>query len=70
MAHRSRGAFTPEYLSTNPWLTQFQPETPNAIASLQQAEEPSIVSKFDRCSVFQTTKLNLLDAQCIVEEHS
>lgn len=65
-----QNAFTPEYLSTNPWLTQFQPETPNAIASLQQAEKPLIISKFDRCSVFQTTKLNLLDAQCIVEEHN
>ncbi len=61
-----QAAFTPEYLSTNPWLSQFQPETPNAIASLQQAKEPSIVSKVDRCSIFKTTKLNLLNAQCIV----
>ncbi len=64
-----QAAFTPEYLSTNPWLVQFQPETPNAIASLQQAQEPSIVSKLDRCSVFKTTELNLLNTQCIVTEH-
>lgn len=60
-------AFTVEYLNSNPWLKQFQPETQNAIASLQQAKQPAIITQIDRCSVFQTTKFNLLDTKCLLD---
>ncbi len=60
-------AFTAKYLSENSWLNQFQPETNNAISALQQSIKPSIISKIEQCSIFRTAKLNLLDAQCIVE---
>ena len=62
-------AFTPQYLRDNPWLNQFQPETKNAILSLQQGTKPLIMSKIERCSIFRTAKLNLLDAQCITENY-
>ena len=62
-------AFTPQYLSENPWLNQFQPETKNAILSLQQGTKPLIISKIERCSIFRTAKLNLLDTQCITENY-
>ena len=62
-------AFTPQYLKENPWLNQFQPETKNAILSLQQEKKPLIISKIERCSIFRTAKLNLLDAQCITENY-
>lgn len=58
-------AFAVEYLSNNSWLNQFQPETKNAI-SLLEPKKSLIISKIDRCSIFRTRKLNLLDAQCIV----
>ena len=60
-------AFTVEYLNSNPWLKQFHPETPDAIASLQQAKQPAIISQIDRCSIFQTTKFNLLDTKCLLD---
>ena len=62
-------AFTPKYLRENPWLNQFQPETKNAILSLQQGKKPLIISKIERCSIFRTAKLNLLDAQCITKNY-
>ena len=62
-----RDAFTIDYLKHNGWLQQFQPETQNAITNLQQTK-PLIASKSDRCSVFQTAKLNLLDAKCVAND--
>ena len=63
-------AFTSEYLNNNPWLKQFQPEVRDAIASLQQAKQPAIINQINRCSVFQTTKLNLLDTKCLLDEET
>ncbi|MBE9047506.1 hypothetical protein IQ255_24405 [Pleurocapsales cyanobacterium LEGE 10410] len=61
-----QNAFTIPYLKDNLWLKQFQPEADRAIASIQQ-KQPLIVSKLDRCSIFQTAELNLLDTKCIVK---
>ncbi|MEM9506336.1 MAG: hypothetical protein AAGA16_01480 [Cyanobacteria bacterium P01_E01_bin.35] len=63
-----REAFTVDYLSQNTWFNQFQPETQNAITSLQQRKQPSIVGKIEQCTIFQTAKHNLLDAQCLREQ--
>ena len=60
-------ALTTEYLSQNSWLNQFQTEIKAAISSLQQGHQPAIVNYIEQCSIFSTTKLNLLDAQCIAE---
>lgn len=61
-------AFTVEYLNSNLWWGQFQPEMQNAIASLHQAKQPAIISQIDRCSIFRTAKLSLLDTKCMLEE--
>lgn len=61
-----KNAFEINYLEDNGWLQQFQSETQNAINNLQQGK-PSIIDKIDRCSVFQTVKLDLLDARCIAK---
>ena len=61
-----KNAFEVDYLKDNSWLQQFQPETQNAIANLQQGK-PAIVDKIDRCSIFTTAKLNLLDARCVAK---
>ena len=62
-------AFTTQYLTENSWLNQFQPQTKNAILSLQQGKQPSIVSKIERCSIFRNAQLNLLDARCITKNY-
>ena len=63
----NRQAFTAEYLYTNSWLNQFPLEIKTAIASLQNSQ-PAIISQSDRCSIWQTSELNLLDAKCLLEE--
>ena len=60
-----RDAFDNLYLTNNPWLTQFQPEASRAISFLQSNEQSIIALRSDKCSIFQTEKLNLLDAQCL-----
>lgn len=65
-----KNAFTSKYLEKNSWLKQFQPETDKAIASLQQATMPIVSSKIEQCSIFQTEELDLLDAQCIINQSS
>ena len=62
-----KNAFTADYLEDNSWLQQFQPETQNAIDNLQRGE-PAIADKIARCSVLETTTLNLLNAQCIASD--
>ena len=61
-----KNAFEIDYLQDNKWLQQFQPETQNAIANLQQGK-PAIVDKIPRCSVLETAKLNLLDPRCVTQ---
>lgn len=62
-----RQAFTVEYLKSNSWSSQFPEEIQRAIASLQQSQ-PAILSQRDRCSTFQTAKLYLLDAKCLLDK--
>ena len=62
-----RQAFTVDYLKNNFWLNQFPLAVQTAIASLQDTP-PIITSQSDRCSIFQTSELNLLDAECLLEE--
>ncbi|MGA7934484.1 MAG: hypothetical protein WCA35_13130 [Kovacikia sp.] len=60
-----RSAFTPGYLKGNSWFSQYQPETAEAIARLEQGTQPRLVDEIDRCSVFQTGDLVLVEAKCI-----
>ena len=62
-----RQAFTVDYLTTNSWLHQFPLTVQRAIASLRNTP-PAIMSQSDRCSIFQTSELNLLDAKCLLGE--
>lgn len=60
-----KGAFTPEYISENEWLMQFQPAAEDAIATLKQAPQPAVEKLSEQCSAFTGLKYILLDAQCI-----
>ncbi|MEL6493746.1 MAG: hypothetical protein AAFQ41_01320 [Cyanobacteria bacterium J06623_7] len=59
-------AFTPQYLTDNDWLIQFQPETQTAITNLNRSQPPAIVTQIEQCSVFKTTNLNLLSSKCLL----
>ena len=58
-------SFTSQYLIDNAWLNQFRSETQTAIANLEQNERSLLQIKSDRCSIFRTEQLNLLDAKCV-----
>ena len=60
-----KNAFNSQYLNSNSWLNQFQPETNQAITNLKQNNKLIIKNKSDRCSVFQTSETNLLNAKCL-----
>lgn len=59
-------AFKLDYLRQNSWLMTFQPEILTAIDSLENGQQPSILSQIKSCTIFHTKKHHLLDAQCIV----
>ena len=59
-----RSAFTPEYLNRNDWLKQFSAEVQPAMINLQK-QLPAIATKIDRCRIFSTDKLDLLNSECL-----
>ena len=60
-------AFTVDYLKRNSWSSQFPSEIYQEIASLQQSQ-PAILRQRDRCTIWQTAELYLLDAKCLLDE--
>lgn len=60
-----RTAFTPEYINTNPWFRQWQPIAEDILDTLEQGITPAIVSTLKRCSVVETEKLIVLQAECV-----
>ena len=59
-----RGAFTPGYLAPNRWLNQYQ-VTQEAIAHLSAGNSAAISLYLDRCSVFESNGLVVLNAECL-----
>lgn len=62
-----RGAFTPEYISNNSWLMQFEPSQ-EAVNFLQQGYIPALGYLKDTCTMFQKDNLILLDNNCIIDK--
>ena len=60
-----RTAFTPEYVASDHWITQYQPLANNAIAQLKQGNLPALSDLTESCSVFATESLVVLQADCI-----
>ncbi len=62
-----RAAFTPEYLVRHRWLSQrqFQPEIQAIRARLEQGLVPALAKLVDRCSVFESQGLVVMQAECI-----
>lgn len=61
-----RSSFTPEYLSNNNWLQQYQPATKNAQLQLEQGKIPLLETRRENCAVFENDKLVLLSSSCII----
>ena len=61
-------AFTPEYLTNNDWLIQFELEIKQAIANFKQAKQQPVIKSFiEQCRVFQTPDSNLLSSRCLLD---
>ena len=60
-----RHALTIDYLEHNDWLHQYPEATSTAQRQLAQGKTPAINAFVDRCRVFNTDRLVLLDADCI-----
>jgi len=61
-----RSSFTPEYLSNNNWLQQYQPATKNVQLQLEQGTIPLLETRRENCAVFKNDKLVLLSSSCII----
>ncbi|MEM1171146.1 MAG: hypothetical protein AAGJ08_19220 [Cyanobacteria bacterium P01_H01_bin.35] len=64
-----RQAFMSKYALKNPWLRQWYYQMGNQIEmNLQNGNIPAIVGTIDKCSVLETKKLWVLEADCILNE--
>lgn len=60
-----RGAFSGEYIAANRWLSQY-PVAAEAIASLSDGSQPALAALVESCSVFQSDRFLVLEADCII----
>jgi len=62
-----RTSFTPEYVSRDTWIKQYQPEANEAVHRLKKGEVPALAAFMDRCSVYEDMHFVVLDARCILQ---
>jgi hypothetical protein len=62
-----RRAFTPEYLSRDAWIMQYQPQAAEAIERLKQQSTPAIAKLMKSCAVLETEDYVVLDGECILK---
>jgi hypothetical protein len=62
-----RRAFTPEYLSRDAWIMQYQPQAAEAIEQLKQRSIPAIAKLMESCAVLGTEDYAVLDGECILK---
>ena len=65
LVHRS--AFTREYVSENILMRQFRPVVAEVLAGLGRGVTPALAGVMDRCAVFQTRTLVVLQAACVAQ---
>ena len=61
----SQAAFTPEYITNNSWIRQYQPAANTAVEQLQQGISPILEQMIQPCSVFNNQGFIILDTNCI-----
>jgi len=62
-----RTSFTPEYVSRDTWIKQYQPEANEAVHRLKKGEVPALAAFMGRCSVYEDMHFVVLDARCILQ---
>ena len=62
-----RTSFTPEYVSRDKWIKQYQPEAREAAYGLKKGEVPALARLMDRCSTYEDMRFVVLDAKCILK---
>ncbi len=60
-----RQAFTPNYITSNNWIRQYQPAATNALTQLNQSQLPILVQQMKSCNIFEAENLILLATKCI-----
>jgi hypothetical protein len=61
-----RNAFTPEYLSRDTWMMQYQPAANKAIEELKAGSVPALQRLMASCAAFENEDYVLLNAECIL----
>jgi hypothetical protein len=62
-----RSAFTLKYLTTNPWFKQWQSIAKDILAKLEGGNTPALIGTIKSCSVVETEKLIVLQAECVAK---
>ena len=62
------GSFSPEYIAKNKWIRQHRPTAQNAIAALENQQQPIIAQVKASCSVYQSDHFTLLSSDCILRQ--
>lgn len=62
-----RLAFTPEYMTTNPWFIQWTAIAKDMALKLKGGTRPALLNTVERCSVVESDKLIVLQAECVVK---
>ncbi|MEQ9355482.1 hypothetical protein [Coleofasciculus chthonoplastes] len=61
-----QGTFTPQYIADLRWFKEFAP-TQDALANLKQGITPALSKVIDKCSVYETGRFTVLQADCILK---
>ncbi|MBE9129698.1 MULTISPECIES: hypothetical protein [unclassified Coleofasciculus] len=65
-----QGAFTPEYVNNNRWIREYESAATDARLSLERGRVPVLVEGMEKCAVFETKGLVVLQAECLFVFHS
>lgn len=60
-----KSAFTPSYILSDRWISQYQPLATEAYTQMQQGNSPALSKLTERCSIFATKSLVVLQVDCI-----
>ncbi|MEM7068799.1 MAG: hypothetical protein AAF478_07930 [Pseudomonadota bacterium] len=62
------GAFSANYIVENDWLMQFLPTATDAVKAMKSGTTPILEVRSETCAVFEDTNLQLIDANCVLED--
>ena len=63
-----RQSWNANYLESNPWLQQFEPEIDRVIKDLENKQNLILKQYSDLCNIFQTKDIVVIDSDCILKK--